>query len=53
MPARRIVRSPSDLGIGQLFETVRDAVVVADADTGRIVLWNPAAALSYGRGVGR
>jgi PAS domain S-box-containing protein len=34
---------PQDLGIGTLFESVRDAVVVAEANTGRIVLWNPAA----------
>ncbi len=34
---------PQDLGIGRLFESVRDAVVVAEANTGRIVLWNPAA----------
>jgi diguanylate cyclase (GGDEF)-like protein/PAS domain S-box-containing protein len=33
---------PQDLGIGRLFERVRDAVIVADA-TGKIVLWNPAA----------
>jgi len=48
MAASRIVRSPGDLGIGQLFETVRDAVVVADADTGLIVLWNPAAEILFG-----
>ena len=35
--------SPGDLGIGRLFEDVRDAVIVADAATGQIVLWNPAA----------
>ena len=34
---------PQDLGIGRLYEAVRDAVVVADAHTGRIVLWNPVA----------
>ena len=39
---------PQDLGIGNLFEAVRDAVVVADARTGRIVLWNPAASKIFG-----
>ena len=32
-----------ELGTDQLLESVRDAVVVADARTGRIVLWNSAA----------
>ena len=39
---------PQDLGIGRLFETVRDAVIVAEASTGRIVLWNPAATEIFG-----
>ncbi len=39
---------PEDLGIGNLFERVRDAVIVADAKTERIVLWNPAAANVFG-----
>lgn len=42
---------PQDLGIGHLFQRVRDAVVVADAQTGRIVLWNPAAAEIFGYSV--
>src|SRR5206468_12882440 len=40
--------SPADLGIGRLFEAVRDAVVVADVSSGRIVLWNPAAERLFG-----
>ena len=39
---------PEDLGIGKLFERVRDAVIVADAKTERIVLWNPAAVNVFG-----
>ena len=39
---------PQDMGIGKLFESVRDAVIVAKADTGRIVLWNPAATEVFG-----
>ena len=39
---------PQDLGIGKLFASVRDATIVADAATGRIVLWNPAATEIFG-----
>src|SRR3712207_3507967 len=39
---------PQDLGIGRLFEEVRDAVIVAEAATGRIVLWNRAATQIFG-----
>ncbi len=39
---------PQDLGIGRLFDGVRDAVIVAEAGTGRIVLWNPAATKTFG-----
>lgn len=39
---------PEDLGIGNLFERVRDAVIVADAKTEQIVLWNSAAADVFG-----
>ena len=37
-----------DLGAGWLFDSIRDAVVVADAQTGRIALWNPAATELFG-----
>ena len=40
--------APQDLGMGRLFESVRDAVIVADANTGRMVLWNPAAEAIFG-----
>jgi PAS domain S-box-containing protein len=40
--------SPTELGIGRLLWKVHDAVVVADADTARVVLWNPAAERLFG-----
>ena len=37
-----------DLGMVRLLESVRDAVVVVDASSGRIVLWNAAATKIFG-----
>jgi PAS domain S-box-containing protein len=39
---------PEDLGIGALFWAVRDAAIVGEAHTGRVVLWNPAAEALFG-----
>ena len=48
MPGNHLKVQPRDLGIEGLFETVRDAVIVAEATGGRIVLWNPAATDLFG-----
>ena len=37
-----------DLGIGRLFERIRDASIVADTKTQRVVFWNPAAIRIFG-----
>jgi PAS domain S-box-containing protein len=39
---------PEDVGIGRLFWRVAEAVVAADVEAGRIVLWNPAAQRMFG-----
>jgi PAS domain S-box-containing protein len=39
---------PQDVGIGLLFERIREGVIVADVESGRIVLWNPGAARIFG-----
>jgi PAS domain-containing protein len=48
LPNNGGVLAPQDLGMGRLFESIRDAVIVADANTGRMVLWNPAAENIFG-----
>jgi PAS domain S-box-containing protein len=49
VPADRIEHMrPEELGIGKLFGRIREAVIVADATTQRIVLWNPAATNIFG-----
>src|SRR6478672_7562062 len=39
---------PSDLGIGSLFWKIQEAIAVGEAESGRIVLWNPAAERLFG-----
>ncbi len=39
---------PQDLGIGVLFWSIRDGVVVGDAASGRVVLWSPSAETLFG-----
>src|SRR5215216_3862036 len=39
---------PRDLGMGKLFERIRDAAIVADAKSQRIFLWNQAATNIFG-----
>ena len=39
---------PADLGFGVLFWSLHDAVVVGEAESGQIALWNPAAETLFG-----
>ena len=39
---------PKDLGIDELFWRIRDAIIVAEARSQRIVLWNPTATKIFG-----
>jgi PAS domain S-box-containing protein len=41
-------RSAADFRFGHLFHRIRDAVIVADAKTERMVLWNPGATRLFG-----
>lgn len=43
----RSLLKPAELGIGRLFDSIRDAVVVSDED-GDIVLWNTGAIAMFG-----
>lgn len=45
---RGALRPETEFGIGRLFDVVPDAVIVGEASTGQIVLWNPAAAAMFG-----
>jgi two-component system, cell cycle sensor histidine kinase and response regulator CckA len=47
MRADKSIR-PEDLGFGSLFERVRDAVIVADAENQQLVLWNQVATRMFG-----
>ena len=40
--------APADFGFGRLFAVLRDALVVADAASGTVALWNPAAERLFG-----
>ena len=48
LPNEGEILAPQDLGIRRLFESIRDAIIVADAHTGRIALWNTAAESIFG-----
>lgn len=39
---------PHQLGLGTLFDTMTDGIVVAEANQGLILLWNPAASRIFG-----
>jgi PAS domain S-box-containing protein len=39
---------PEDPDFGKLFEKIRDGIIVADAKTQRIALWNSAATSIFG-----
>ena len=45
---RRRNLKPQDLGIGRLFDEMRDAVIVGETRSQEIVLWNPAAEALFG-----
>lgn len=48
-PRRKVVAlEPRQLGLGEVFYRTSDAVVVAEATVGRVVLWNEAAARLFG-----
>lgn len=46
--AKVVALEPRQLGLGEVFYRTSDAVVVAEATVGRVVLWNDAAARLFG-----
>jgi PAS domain S-box-containing protein len=44
----KLAVDPADLGLGRLFDEIRDAVIVGEAITEKIVLWNRAACKMFG-----
>lgn len=46
--AKVVALEPRQLGLGEVFYRTSDAVVVAEATVGRVVLWNEAAARLFG-----
>jgi len=47
-PTRPVRLEASQLGLGHLFYRTRDAIVIGEASTGRIVVWNDAAIELFG-----
>ncbi len=47
-PAPERTIRPEDIGSLALLESIRDAVIVGDVNSGRILLWNPAAKALFG-----
>lgn len=47
-PAAEPAQQPELFGLGRLFWQMTDAVIAAEAGSGAIVLWNPAAAALFG-----
>src|SRR5918999_751967 len=48
LPDEGRLLAPQDLGIGCLFESIREGVIVGDSNTGKIILWNPVAEKIFG-----
>ncbi|HEY7296253.1 MAG TPA: PAS domain-containing protein, partial [Dehalococcoidia bacterium] len=39
---------PAEFGLGSLFASIHEAVIVVDAGSGRVIGWNPAAEAIFG-----